>query len=173
MQGLARPWGSLKFRQYLGFLAMLLLLLAALPWIYMQLNQDQVLYRQAEQALRSSQYQEAVRLYQSSRQEGMQPASVLQGLGEAYLALGEFNRAKQVFLELSLSRPQDQGPRLQLAQAMALSGEGTRALEIVEAILAHQPSWKTARIFQARILAWQGRFQEAIDIYYQILKEQG
>lgn len=171
MQGLARPWVSLKFRQYLAFLAMLLLLLAALPWIYMQLNQDQVLYRQAEQALRSSQYQEAVRLYQSSRQEGMQPARVLQGLGEAYMALGKFNRAKQVFLELSLSRPLDQGPRLQLAQAMALSGEGTRALEIVEAILAYQPSWKTARIYQARILAWQGRFQEAIDIYYQILKE--
>jgi tetratricopeptide (TPR) repeat protein len=152
---------------------LLLLLLAALPWVYMQLSQDQVLYRKAEQALRSSQYQEAVHLYLRSRQEGLQADRVLKGLGQAYLALGDFHRAKDIFLGLSLSQPEDKWLRLQLAQALALSGDRAQALEILQAILAYQPNWKTARIYQARILSWQGRFQEAIDIYYQILKEQG
>jgi len=162
---------SVKFRQYFLFAGMLCFLMAAVPWAYTRIHQDTVLSHHARQAFLAKDYQKAARLYGMALEKGAADPAVRHRLGDTYLALGKFDRALDVFLQMQQKSPENVSLQVKLAQVHLLNNNFHHARALIDRALAKKPDWNTALLWQARILSRQGHFQEAIDIYYQILGE--
>ncbi|MFO7884271.1 MAG: tetratricopeptide repeat protein [Desulfobacteraceae bacterium] len=162
---------SVKSRQYLLFAGMLCFLMAAVPWAYMRINPDAVLSHHARQAFMAKDYQKAATLYGMALEKGAADPAVRHRLGDTYLALGKFDRALDVFLQMQQKSPENVFLQVKLAQVYLLNNNFDHALALVDRALVKKPDWDIALLWQARILSRQGRFLEAIDIYYRILGE--
>lgn len=160
-----------EFRQYAIFAGMLCCVLVAVPWAYTRIHQDAVVHHRAGQSFMAGDYQNAARLYRMSVEKGMDGTRVLQRLGDTYLALGEFDRALEVFLKIQSRKPENLALQVKLAHVHSLNNNTGQALALIDQVLEKKPDWDAARLWKARILARDRRFAEAIDIYYQTLGE--
>lgn len=162
---------SARSSQYLLFAGMLCFLLAAVPWAYTRIHQDEVLSHHARQAFMANDYQKAARLYRMALEKGIDDPAAWHRLGDTYLALEKFDKALDAFLQIKQKSPDNLSLQVKLAQVHLLNNNPDHALAIIERVLDQKPDWDIALVWQARILSRRGRFQEAIDIYYRILGE--
>jgi len=162
---------SARSRQYLLFAGILCFLLAAVPWAYTRIHQDEVLSHHARQAFMANDYKEAARLYRMALEKGIDDPATWHRLAETYLAQEKFNKALDAYLKTEQKSPDNLSLQVKLAQVHLLNNNPDHALAIIERVLEQKPDWEIALLWQARILSRHGRFQEAIDIYYRILGE--
>lgn len=161
---------SPKFRQYTLYFAAVLVLSVSVPLIYIQVNEDIVLFRKGEEKFLGGEFEDAADYFQASLDHGNRGLTVLTRLGDSYLALGRFEDALAVYETAGKIVPDNPYLFLKLAHVLSINGETAMALETVDDVLKDFPDWDQAKLIQARILAQDGRFQEAIDIYYQVLE---
>ena len=139
----------------------------------MRTNEEYVFYRQGDYYYSRDNFQKAAQHYSMALEKGLSHPELLARLGDSCLAMHEFNRALDAFLEMKAMMPDNMSVRIKLAHAYSLNGMTDKALETVNRVLEMHPDWKTALVWKARILALEGHFQEAIAIYYDVLGEPG
>ncbi len=162
---------SPKSRQYLLYALSILLLLALTPWWYMRVNEEYILYRRADNYYVDQDFEKAATNYYLAFQKGIDDPRLLNRLGDAYLALQEFGRALDVFLEMKSLMPENLSVQIKLAHVYSLNNLNSKALDNINRVLKKKPDWTIALLWKARILSGDGKFEEAIEIYRQILDE--
>lgn len=162
---------SPKIRQYLLYALSIFILLVLTPWWYMRINEEYVFYRRADNYYLDQDFEKAANNYYLAFQKGLNDPRLLNRLGDSYLALQDFDRALEIFLEMKSLMPENLSVQVKLAQAYALNNLGSKALDIISRVVDKRPDWKIALLWKARILSQNGQFKEAIEIYRQILDE--
>jgi len=112
--------------------------------------------------LQSGKWRQARDAYEKQTSQANAPASAFSGLGEAYMQLGEREKAVAAF-EAALKRQPDTHAQQRLVDLLAQSKEGwPRATEILKAYLEQRPDDVTRRSQLADLLISQSRVREAI-----------
>ncbi len=112
--------------------------------------------------LQSGRWREARDAYEKLTLQPNAPASSYSGLGEAYMQLGERERAVAAF-EAALKRQPDVHAQRRLVDLLSQSKEGwPRATEILKAYLEQRPDDVARRSQLADLLISQSRIREAI-----------
>lgn len=142
-----------------------------IPWLYLTLNHELVLFRKGENSFFSGDYEKAARFFIQSIHVGGATPKKLNLLGDSYLAMDKFVEALDIFLKLRTTVPEDLNAMVKLAQAHTLNHQTQNALLLLEEVLEKKPDHKIAMLWQARILTGEGDFDRAINIYYQLLGE--
>lgn len=162
---------SPKIRQYLLYALSICILLVLTPWWYMQVKEEYVFYRRADNYYLDQDFEKAANNYSLAFQKGLDDPRLLNRLGDSYLALQSFDRALEIFLEMKSLMPENLSVQVKLAQVYALNNLDSKALDIISRVVDKRPDWKAALLWKARILSQNGQFKEAIEIYRQILDE--
>lgn len=120
--------------------------------------------------LQSGRWREARDAYEKLTLQSNAPASAYSGLGEAYMQLGERERAVAAF-EAALKRQPDIHAQRRLVDLLAQSKDGwARATEILKAYLEQRPDDVARRSQLADLLISQSRIREAIPHLGEVVK---
>lgn len=160
---------SPRTRQYILYALSICTLLAVVPWWYLKNNQEYLLYRQGDYFYSQEDFENAARYYSLAFEKGVNKPQLLNRLGDTYLALQEFGRALEVFLEMKAVMPENLSVKVKLAHVYSLNDMTDRALSTINQVLDIEPNQDTVLLWKARILAQDGQFQEAIEIYHDVL----
>lgn len=92
---------------------------------------------------------------------GVSAAEVDSLRGDAYLSLGEPEKAKQSYSAALQGKPDDVHPRLGLARIAAIQADLPKAISIIEDTLARAPKSAAALELKGDLLNYQGKIAEA------------
>jgi len=159
-----------SFRQYLVYLLLSGSVLAATPFAYQLLNKHIVLAHQGRRYFKEHKYELAAQTFAQALETGEASEELLQNLGDAAMASGDFSTAVSAFQRLARSYPENLLAVLKLAELLAIQGRTDQALEQVDALLARRPQARAARMLRGRILTMAGRLDEAIEEYGTVLE---
>ena len=159
-------------RQYLVYLLLTGCVIGATPLCYRFLNKDLVLAHQGQRYFKKQKYDLAAKSFAQALEAGKVSEKLLQNLGDAAMAGGDFKTAFSAFQRLAQISPGNLPAALKLAELLAIQGRTDQALEQVDAVLARSPTSRAARILRGRILTMAGRFDEAIQEYRTVLEPQ-
>lgn len=103
--------------------------------MYKTLNQDWILFREAETKYNNKEYDAAIVLYKKSVEEGLSSSKVAMNLANSYVAIGNFKEAIDLYRTHLLENPKDTNIRLALARALSWTGNLKESEEEYQKIL--------------------------------------
>jgi len=136
---------------------------------YRLLNQDMVLYRQAEERFERHEYDEAIPLYRAALKAGFVKPDLCAHLARSLLMLGRPEEAIALGEGDLKKTPDRVSTMMTLAEAYGRVGRFDDAAGLWRTLLTRYPEDRVIRIHLARALAGGGRFNEAILMYRLVL----
>lgn len=136
---------------------------------YRLLNQDMVLYRQAEERFERHEYDKAIPLYRAALKAGFAKPDLPTHLARSLLRSGRPEEAVALCEEDLKKHPDRLSTMMTLAEAYGRVGRFDDAAGLWRTILVRHPEDRVIRIRLARALAGGGRFDEAVSMYRLVL----
>jgi len=131
-----------------------------------------VLFRKGEDCFSKKAYTVAIPYYVDLLNNGFVTEKLLNHLGTAYVATGQFEKATKIFKEIIKHSPKRTTAIKELANIYVMLGRFKQAVALYQFYLQEQPDNRSVRILLARALTWSGRFEEAIVQYRKALGEE-
>ena len=91
-------------------------------------------------------------------------------LGEAYLSLGQIERAKKSFKLILGEDPDNREAQLGLAKSLYETESQVEAKKILENLLANSPSYVDALLYNGAVLQRENELKEALKQYQKVIK---
>lgn len=114
---------SIKLRQNFLFICMVALTTLSAVMIYYTLQKKWIFYREAEVKFNNKEFQEAISFYKESLDKGHTTDHIYSHLGDAYVAVGNFKDAIQMYKIYLVHHPDDKTVRHSLARAYSWNGD--------------------------------------------------
>lgn len=113
---------SVAKKQNLIYTALILITSVCTLILYHIVNQDWIIFHEAEVSYASKDFNKAIVLYNKSLAAGLPVTRVALNLANSYVTLGRFNEAIPVYKLYLSKNPTDPRARLELARALTWAG---------------------------------------------------
>jgi tetratricopeptide (TPR) repeat protein len=124
---------------------------------------ESVLIR-AQSATLERRYSEAIKILRAALKEHPREGALQLELGRAYLATGEYAKAKPLFLEILKNEPRNRAAKLELARTYGYQGQYEQSNELYAHLLAANPADEAAAIGLASNLMHENRTADAASV---------
>ncbi len=109
-------------------------------------------------------HEQAARRLEEAVERVRVSSAIHQMLGDAYMAMGELERATQTYRTAIAQRPNNIQARLRLAEVLERRGQGTQAIDAVRQAIDLQPDMHALRARYVALAQRFGRVDQAIDM---------
>ncbi len=116
-------------------------------------------------------YDEAERYYNQAVEVNPHSASLLNNLGNHYLARGDTERARAAFARVVALQPDHPNANLQLARISVAEKEGSQALAYLGHLPPQDQAAPAARLLRAQALDLQGKRPEAMNVLAELERQ--
>lgn len=114
---------SIAVKQNCLYLILIIATSVGSIFLYRNIKEDWIIYREAETKYDNKDYEAAIALYKKSIEAGVPSSRVAVNLANSYVANGNFKEAIVLYKEHLQGYPKDRTVRLELAKALSYTGD--------------------------------------------------